>query len=185
MDTIHTLIHANQSLKPLASIFEGFFPESSVHFVNKTTCFITHPISEEGQSTENLYELLISDMEMPLSMVVFPSVVMDLFPLKFLAEAFKLLPKYYYDYEQFLLNVIKQSPTNQSTIKHSLSNALPQPYIQNALGLASANMNISVAAKRLYIHRNTLIYRIEAIKQKTGIDIKQFNGLMIFTLLFA
>lgn len=45
-------------------------------------------------------------------------------------------------------------------------------------------LNISDASKKLYIHRNTLIYRIEKIKKETGFDIRQFTDATIFRILF-
>jgi DNA-binding PucR family transcriptional regulator len=38
------------------------------------------------------------------------------------------------------------------------------------------NLNVSLAAKKLYIHRNSLQYRIEKFTERTGIDIKNFKG---------
>ncbi|RFB18434.1 transcriptional regulator [Bacillus sp. HNG] len=39
-----------------------------------------------------------------------------------------------------------------------------------------SDLNVSNAAKRLYMHRNSLQYRIEKFIEKTGIDIKHFHG---------
>lgn len=40
------------------------------------------------------------------------------------------------------------------------------------------NSNASLTAKKLYIHRNTLQYRIEKFIDKTGINLKDFNGAL-------
>ncbi|MCC3355402.1 PucR family transcriptional regulator [Bacillus sp. REN16] len=39
-----------------------------------------------------------------------------------------------------------------------------------------SDLNVSNAAKRLYMHRNSLQYRIEKFIEKSGIDIKHFHG---------
>jgi sugar diacid utilization regulator len=39
-----------------------------------------------------------------------------------------------------------------------------------------SNLNVSLAAKKLYMHRNSLQYRIDKFIEKTGIDIKHFQG---------
>jgi DNA-binding PucR family transcriptional regulator len=36
------------------------------------------------------------------------------------------------------------------------------------------NMNLTLAAKKLYIHRNSLQYRVDKFIEKTGIDVKHF-----------
>jgi DNA-binding PucR family transcriptional regulator len=38
------------------------------------------------------------------------------------------------------------------------------------------NLNASLTAKKLYIHRNTLQYRIDKFIDKTGIQLKDFYG---------
>lgn len=45
------------------------------------------------------------------------------------------------------------------------------------------NLNASVTAKKLYIHRNTLQYRIDKFVEKTGIALKDFYGA--FTVFLA
>ncbi len=44
------------------------------------------------------------------------------------------------------------------------------------------NLNISETARQLYVHRNTLVYRLEKIQQKTGLDIRVFEDAMTFKL---
>ena len=46
------------------------------------------------------------------------------------------------------------------------------------------DLNLSETAKKLFIHRNTLIYRLDKIKKETGFDIKNFNQAMVFSIIF-
>ncbi|WP_409300358.1 CdaR family transcriptional regulator [Peribacillus sp. SCS-155] len=41
------------------------------------------------------------------------------------------------------------------------------------------NMNLSVASRNMYIHRNTIIYRLERIKELTSLDTSQFEQCML------
>lgn len=50
--------------------------------------------------------------------------------------------------------------------------------------LMNCGLNISEAAKKLYIHRNTLIYRLDKIQKDTGYDIRDFKQATIFTIAF-
>lgn len=44
------------------------------------------------------------------------------------------------------------------------------------------NLNISETARQLYVHRNTLVYRLERIEKALGLDIRSFDDAMTFKL---
>ena len=44
------------------------------------------------------------------------------------------------------------------------------------------NLNISETARQLYIHRNTLVYRLERIQKTLGLDIRMFEDAMLFKI---
>lgn len=43
--------------------------------------------------------------------------------------------------------------------------------------------SVSETAKRLYIHRNTLLYRLDKIKHETGLDVRQFTDAVLVKLI--
>lgn len=47
------------------------------------------------------------------------------------------------------------------------------------------NLNLSEAAKKLYVHRNTLIYRLDKIEKYTKYDIRKFKDAVIFKIAFS
>ena len=44
------------------------------------------------------------------------------------------------------------------------------------------NLNISETARQLYVHRNTLVYRLERIEKAIGLDIRSFDDAMTFRI---
>ncbi len=42
------------------------------------------------------------------------------------------------------------------------------------------NLNISETARQLFIHRNTLVYRLDKIHNNTGFDLREFEDAMMF-----
>ncbi|MEY8390369.1 helix-turn-helix domain-containing protein [Lachnospiraceae bacterium 45-W7] len=44
------------------------------------------------------------------------------------------------------------------------------------------NLNISETARQLYVHRNTLVYRLERIQRILGLDIRTFEDAMLFKI---
>lgn len=44
------------------------------------------------------------------------------------------------------------------------------------------SLNISETARQLYIHRNTLVYRLEKIQKMTGLDVRVFEDALTFKI---
>ena len=44
------------------------------------------------------------------------------------------------------------------------------------------NLNISETARQLYLHRNTLVYRLERFEKMVGLDIRRFDDAMTFQI---
>ena len=44
------------------------------------------------------------------------------------------------------------------------------------------NLNVSETSRQLYVHRNTLVYRIEKLHQATGLDIRKFDDALTFKI---
>lgn len=44
------------------------------------------------------------------------------------------------------------------------------------------NLNISETARQLYVHRNTLVYRLERLEKVIGLDIRKFDDAMTFKI---
>ena len=44
-------------------------------------------------------------------------------------------------------------------------------------------MNASETARALYMHRNTLSYRLKTVQKKTGLDLKNFDMAVTFKIL--
>ena len=44
------------------------------------------------------------------------------------------------------------------------------------------NLNVSETSRQLFIHRNTLVYRIEKLQKSTGLDIRVFDDALTFKI---
>ncbi|MBQ8850330.1 MAG: helix-turn-helix domain-containing protein [Clostridia bacterium] len=42
------------------------------------------------------------------------------------------------------------------------------------------NLNVSETSRKLFVHRNTLVYRLEKIRNLTGLDLREFNHAITF-----
>ena len=44
------------------------------------------------------------------------------------------------------------------------------------------NLNVSETSRKLFVHRNTLVYRLDKIKKLSGLDLREFDHAIIFKI---
>ena len=42
------------------------------------------------------------------------------------------------------------------------------------------NLNVSETSRQLFVHRNTLVYRLDKIERLTGLDLRKFDDAVVF-----
>ena len=47
------------------------------------------------------------------------------------------------------------------------------------------NLNVSETSRQLFVHRNTLVYRIEKIQKSTGLDLRSFDDALTFKIAYG
>ena len=55
--------------------------------------------------------------------------------------------------------------------------------VQTIDKLFECHLNVSEAARQLYIHRNTLVYRLDKVQRVTGLDLRAFDDAITFKML--
>ena len=82
--------------------------------------------------------------------------------------------------------LIYQLPTTLCDIflsevfKKSSIDALDQETLFTIKKFFENNLNVSETSRKLFVHRNTLVYRLEKIKKITGLDLRQFDHAIVF-----
>ena len=72
--------------------------------------------------------------------------------------------------DMFLQEVFKKNPID----------ALDQETLFTINKFFENNLNVSETARKLFVHRNTLVYRLEKIKKLTGLDLREFDDAITF-----
>ena len=72
--------------------------------------------------------------------------------------------------EMFLSEAFKKNPIE----------ALDDDTLDTINRFFENNLNVSETARKLYIHRNTLVYRLEKVKKITGLDLREFEDAILF-----
>jgi len=72
--------------------------------------------------------------------------------------------------EMFLQEVFKKNPID----------SLDEETLYTINKFFENNLNVSETARKLFVHRNTLVYRLEKIKKLTGLDLREFDDAITF-----
>ena len=67
-----------------------------------------------------------------------------------------------------------------SVFKNGSIEKLDQETILTIQKFFDNSLNISETSRKLFIHRNTLVYRLDKIQKLTGLDLRQFDDAIIF-----
>ncbi len=82
--------------------------------------------------------------------------------------------------------LIYQLPTTmcklflKEVFKENSLDALDQETILTIQKFFENNLNVSETSRQLYVHRNTLVYRLDKIQKITGLDLRSFDDAIIF-----
>ena len=74
--------------------------------------------------------------------------------------------------EMFLQEVFKKNPID----------ALDKETLFTIHKFFENNLNVSETARKLFVHRNTLVYRLEKLEKSTGLDIRKFDDALTFKI---
>lgn len=84
--------------------------------------------------------------------------------------------------------LIYQLPLNlcemfmKETFTETAMEDLDDETIQTVVKFFENNLNVSETARQLYIHRNTLVYRLEKLEKSSGLDVRVFEDALTFRI---
>lgn len=133
---------------------------------------------EEALTAEALHELLETDFAVPISLLE-TTMPHALYPDALIAACLSSVPKGHYDLESLFFKISQHAPTLEKQLKARLDSVLTREIIQTLLSFAAHQMNVSVSAKALFMHRNTMHYRLASFTKKTHLNPYRFEVLAL------
>ena len=185
-------------------VVAGMFPDHMQDFVlsiNETDIAVVKQLS--GHTAEGELEKIATAIEDTLKNELFIKTVIGIGTvsehLRELADAYKEAQTAIdvgkvFDTERSIINyenlgigrLIYQLPTTLCEIflsevfKKSAIDSLDQETLFTINKFFENNLNVSETSRKLFVHRNTLVYRLEKIKKLTGLDLRQFDHAIVF-----
>ena len=185
-------------------VLSGMFPDKMQDFVisiNETDVAVVKQIP--ANSNVNDLEKIAAAMEETLRNELYVKTVIGIGTvadhLRELADAYKEAQTAIdvgkvFDTEKTIINyenlgigrLIYQLPTTLCEIfltevfKKNSIDSLDQETLFTINKFFENNLNVSETSRKLFVHRNTLVYRLEKIKKLTGLDLRQFDHAIVF-----
>ena len=188
----------------VVDVLQGMFPDKLQDFVlsvNETDVAVIKQITGTT-SSEDLEKLALAmeealKNELRIKTVIGIGTVSD--HLRELSDSYKEAQTAIdvgkvFDTEKSIINyenlgigrLIYQLPTTLCEIflsevfKKNSIDSLDQETLFTINKFFENNLNVSETSRKLFVHRNTLVYRLEKIKKLTGLDLRQFDHAIVF-----
>ena len=66
--------------------------------------------------------------------------------------------------------------------KHGSLESLDAETLQTIQVFFENNLNVSETSRKLFVHRNTLVYRLDKLQKSTGLDLRVFEDAITFKI---
>ena len=88
--------------------------------------------------------------------------------------------------ERFLMNVPREESMHyhQLLFNRKTAKLFNDEMLQTIEMFFKKDLNLSDTARQLYIHRNTLVYRLDKVMRHTGLDLRKFDNAVTFKILY-
>ena len=188
----------------VVDIISGLFPDKNKDFVfsisESDTVIVKELISGvEHKDIENLAASILDMLEGEHFIKAIAGIGTRFVGIKDLANSFKEaqmaleVGKVFYT-EQNIINydslgiarLIYHLPTTlcemflKEVFKKGSIDSLDQETLFTIQHFFTNNLNVSETSRGLFVHRNTLVYRLEKIKKITGLDLREFEQAIVF-----
>ena len=185
-------------------VIQGLFPDRQNDFVlsmGEADVALIHQLPEnaDGHDLDKAAQMIGEALKVDGESSVFVGVGTIATHLRDLAKSYKeaqiaIEVGKVFDTERYIVNyenlgigrLIYQLPTTlcemflQEVFKKNPIHALDQETLFTIYKFFENNLNVSETARKLFVHRNTLVYRLEKIKKLTGLDLREFDDAITF-----
>ncbi len=141
--------------------------------------------NEEPIDLELFRDLIIQDSNQNIVMIIEPYLEENFVLNDDITSFIKELKSGVYYFEDIITYaVVKNKEQLKKKIKKYITDNVKNEVLHTTLEFIKNNMNSSSTSKKLYMHRNTLNYRIDSFIELTQVNVRTFKGANAIYLLY-
>ncbi len=202
------VIRAHRLMKEILGVLEQYGGNSldTALLMSEETCVLvkfTEENQEEYRSSLDYAEFLVQSLKEELGIDVLVGVGPTVRELKDIsasyaqaenalryADVFDIQGKVHSYREFILVKMLEEIPEiklaryfAEITDEHCKEVFDDEEMLDTAEAFLQSSLNVSETSRNLYMHRNTLLYRLDKIEKATGLNIRQFSDAVSFRVL--
>ena len=174
----HLYIYHENQVEDLRIVFEQIHEEVSITMLKPSILKVTIHLSydEELVDFKLIHASILNDFNLEVVIVVMKNHSMALIDENLIIGYISNFSRKLYGLHE-VMDFFSHVTIVKNRLKRILVSLLGQEYVNTIRMIAKSNLNLSVTSKKLFVHRNTLNYRIERMIELIDIDVRNFFGL--------
>ncbi len=189
------IVECRKEIEEIFNLLKEFF-ETSIILINEKKIVVIDTLLEDNLE-EGIQDVILSETMIKIKISV-GTVVTDILDIKNSYDrAMKAMVlgkrlikgKDIFYYDQMILPIIINGVKSKklTTLNNELFQGMDKIFedmelMQTATSFLENNLNISETSKKLFIHRNTLTYRLNKIKKLSRYDLRSFEDAVNFKI---
>jgi len=172
----------NADQESLAAFFAAY-GDIGVESAGTDLFRIAFDASQDDADLRKLRELAVQEFFQDLSVFVVPEA--PGYPVDAVLREFPRLGHGIFGAAEIAIEAaVRNLTVLRQTLRRYYDDLVGPETVDTVVGFIRSDQNASRAAKLLFMHRNTLNYRLDHFTAKTGIDVRTFTGGLAAYLLF-
>lgn len=171
-------IQEEEAREKIADVFLDLFHDSAILYIDDRP--VIFYFTNQGYEIKNLIWSIIDDFGIKVSVFNSGKITTKeaFFTIYCLYETYLSLKKYhYFGMGDLVLEMIKKDMVDLGKYRKILLNDIAEdPQLEKLiLAMFDNNLNVTKTANDVYMHRNTIINKLDYIKKETGMNIQEFK----------
>lgn len=181
----YVFVTALENKEKVSDFFTDLFSISYIYEVNNT--FVYKLVSDENYMLEDIFDSLLVDFGFNISLFETNYVQKE-------SDVYQLLDIYnrfnkrsYANISSLIMDLMKEDQKALFTIRNIVMYQIDKDSdLKNIiLAMYKNDLNVSKTASSVYMHRNTVINKLDLIKKTSGMDVQKFyDAIALYNLMY-